>query len=238
MASPNDSQSSSTGNVNWDSSSILTTNLIQYLLSHPANRHLLFHDHAAAAHVPIPGDKASGKNKREVQAVIAKHLFQTDPVYGTAYASLSTLKRLYRAQRTRLSSTGQGVAPGAAHPNLLADICAKYPFYNDLDSMWRGIPSFDPDLLSSESNINHAESLLDAVKNRSNKDADGNEDNDLDAADDCPAEEEAFPGNDIEEEPLVNDEAMKDIGDEIAALNEADGGANAFNDIGGGQLPL
>ncbi|KAF8833548.1 hypothetical protein BDN67DRAFT_985957, partial [Paxillus ammoniavirescens] len=43
---------------------------------------ILFHDRATPAHVPVPGEKASGKNKREVQAVIAKHLFQKDPVYG------------------------------------------------------------------------------------------------------------------------------------------------------------
>ncbi|KIK93840.1 hypothetical protein PAXRUDRAFT_33838 [Paxillus rubicundulus Ve08.2h10] len=196
MVSPSNSQSSSTGSANWDSSPILTTNLIQYLLSHPA-----------FSPSSIPCDKIQ-------------------------------LKRLYHTQCIRLSSTGQGIAPGAVHLNYYltlfpVDICAKYPFYNDLDS--RGIPSFDPDLLSSEPNINHAESLLNAVKNRSNKGVDGNEDDDLDDADDHPAEGEAFPGNDIEEEPLVNDEGMEDINDEIAALHEADGGANVFNhmDLGG-----
>jgi len=32
-----DSQLTTTGNVNWDNSPILTTNLIQWLLSHPAD---------------------------------------------------------------------------------------------------------------------------------------------------------------------------------------------------------
>ena len=80
-----DSQSTTTGNVNWDNSPILTTNLIQWLLSHPADRHILFHDCASSTHVPVPGDRPSGRNKKEVQAVIAKHLFEKDPTYSSAY---------------------------------------------------------------------------------------------------------------------------------------------------------
>jgi hypothetical protein len=81
-----DSQSTSAGNVNWDNNLTLTTKLIQWLLSHTADQHILFHDHATSTHIPIPGDKASGKNKKEVQAVIARYLFENDPSYGSAYA--------------------------------------------------------------------------------------------------------------------------------------------------------
>jgi len=81
-----DSQSSSTGNVNWDNNPTLTTSLIQWLLAHPADRHILFHDRTST-HTPVSGDRASRKNKKEVQAVIARHLFEKDPNYGSAYTS-------------------------------------------------------------------------------------------------------------------------------------------------------
>ena len=85
-----DSQPSSAGNVNWDNNPTLTTSLIQWLLAHPADRHILFHDHAST-HTPVSGDRASGKNKKEVQAVITRHLFEKDPNYGSAVSQSEDL---------------------------------------------------------------------------------------------------------------------------------------------------
>ncbi|KIJ58649.1 hypothetical protein HYDPIDRAFT_33975 [Hydnomerulius pinastri MD-312] len=127
-------------------------------------------------------DKPSGRNKKDVVAVIAEHIFEDDPVYSTLYASdpgklatsvtnrLTMLKNKYREQRARFSKTGSGVTPDGPAPNLLADVLRVFPYYSDLDSIWRGIPSFDSPLLSSQPNVKHAEYFLSLVQKRSTKD--------------------------------------------------------------------
>jgi len=81
-----DSPLPSAGNVNWESNPALTNKLIQWLLTHPADRHVLFHDHATSTYIPGPGSKLSGRNKKEVLAVVAGHLFEKDSTYGSVYA--------------------------------------------------------------------------------------------------------------------------------------------------------
>ena len=80
-----DSPSPSAGNVNWESNPALTNELIQWLLIHPADRHILFHDRATSTSITGPGSKPSGRNKKEVLAVVAGHLFEKDPTYGSVY---------------------------------------------------------------------------------------------------------------------------------------------------------
>ncbi|KIJ61942.1 hypothetical protein HYDPIDRAFT_169341 [Hydnomerulius pinastri MD-312] len=82
----------------------------------------------------------------------------------------SVLKNKYREQRARFSKMGSGVTPDGPAPNLLADVLRVFPYYSDLDSIWRGIPSFDSPLLSSQPNVKHAESFLSLVQKRSTKD--------------------------------------------------------------------
>jgi len=104
----------------------------------------------------------------------------------------------------------------------------KYPFYDNLDSMWWGIPSFDPELMTSDPTINYGDSLLDVVKNRSKGDLDGPEDNaDLDHD---PTEEDAFLGDDVGGGELDDDEVMKEIDDQIPA-HEGDGGMDKEIDM-------
>jgi len=99
--------------------------------------------------------------------------------------------------------------------------------------MWRGIPSFDPELMTSDPNISYGDSLLDAVKNRSKGDLDGPEDNaDLDHD---LTEEDAFLGDDGGGGgaflgdgvggggELDDDEVMKEIDDQIPAHEGDDG---------------
>ena len=81
-----DSPSPSSGNVNWENNPTLTTNLIQWLVDCPADRHILFHDRATSTYIPSSGDKPSSRNKKEVLAVVAAYLFEKDPAYGSAYA--------------------------------------------------------------------------------------------------------------------------------------------------------
>jgi len=81
-----DSPLPSAGNVNWESNLALTNKLIQWLLTHPADQHILFHDRATSTYIPGPGSKPSGRNKKEVLVVVAGHLFEKDSSYGSAYA--------------------------------------------------------------------------------------------------------------------------------------------------------
>ena len=41
-----------------------------------------------------------------------------------------------------------------------------FPYYEDLDSIWNGIPSFDSELISPKSGTNHSQSLLRVIKGR------------------------------------------------------------------------
>lgn len=81
---PSSSKKTSSVNVIWDERR--TDLLVQWILSHPADRHILFHDRTSST-VPklSPDDKPSGKNKKEVSTVIARHIFAKDPDYSALY---------------------------------------------------------------------------------------------------------------------------------------------------------
>lgn len=42
----------------------------------------------------------------------------------------------------------------------------EFPYYQDLDAIWSGIPSFDCELISSDPNINSVGSLVEVVKSK------------------------------------------------------------------------
>jgi len=77
-----DSQPSSAGNVNWDNNLTLTTSLIQWLLAHPADRHILFHDHASPTPqylvIGLPG-KTKKKSKPSSQDTCLRRIPIMDP---------------------------------------------------------------------------------------------------------------------------------------------------------------
>ena len=58
-------------NVAWKGKH--TDFLVDWILTHVADHHTLFHDHLSTATPPMlsPKDKQSGKNKKEISAVIA-----------------------------------------------------------------------------------------------------------------------------------------------------------------------
>ncbi|KAL4072386.1 hypothetical protein V8B97DRAFT_2006761 [Scleroderma yunnanense] len=135
-------------------------------------------------HIPVPthspDDRPSGKNKKEVTAAIAKHIFEHNPIYGTLYASdpskfttsvtnqLAILKNKYCEQHAQFSSTGSDVAPDA-------NVLHIFLYYSELDLIWHGIPSVDSELILSHPNTKHTENFLDLVKTRSTQ-GDGTED--------------------------------------------------------------
>jgi hypothetical protein len=60
-------------------------------MSRVADRHVLFHDRSSSTSIKLaPGDKPSGKNKKDVSAVIAKHIFEEDPDHSSSYAAEPT----------------------------------------------------------------------------------------------------------------------------------------------------
>jgi len=75
--------------VQWDTDPAHTDKLVTWILNHPADHNILFHDHLSNTPPPTlsPENKPSRKNKKDVTAVIAKYIFQDDQVYSTLYAS-------------------------------------------------------------------------------------------------------------------------------------------------------
>ncbi|KAG6379037.1 hypothetical protein JVT61DRAFT_11465 [Boletus reticuloceps] len=61
----------------------------------------------------------------------------------------------------------------------LEDVLRVFPYYQDLNAIWRGILSFDSELVSSKPGVNHAESLLRMVKPGAKAPADEHEDNEM-----------------------------------------------------------
>ncbi|KAI5987280.1 hypothetical protein EDD15DRAFT_2372436 [Pisolithus albus] len=159
--------------VQWDATH--TKQLITWLLTHAADCHILFHDKNTreSSHAPpaAPGDKPSGHNK--VCLAIASHIFANDPVYSGQWAinsnrfqvsvmnCLVSLKGKYHEHAKSLSQTGAGVAPRT--DNLCEMIINSFPHFKDLDSIWRGNPSFNARPFTSDQQMNCAEDMLSLV---------------------------------------------------------------------------
>ncbi|KAI6022318.1 hypothetical protein BKA83DRAFT_4126036 [Pisolithus microcarpus] len=161
--------------VQWDAT--CTNQLVTWLLTHAADRHILFHNkntgESSCAPPAALGDKPSGRNKKEVHLTIASHIFANDPVYGGQWAAnlerfqvsvmnrLVSLKDKYHEHAKRLNQMGAGIAPGT--DNLHETIINSFSHFKDLDLIWRGNPSFDARLFTSNQQTNHAEDMLSLV---------------------------------------------------------------------------
>lgn len=72
--------------VAWDGQR--TDMLVEWITTHVADRHILCHDARGASSTSksqptaVPGDRRSGKNKKDITCVIAKHIFKDDPEYS------------------------------------------------------------------------------------------------------------------------------------------------------------
>lgn len=61
------------------------------------------------------------------------------------------------------------VSPGPVHGRLtaLTKVLGKtiddFPYYEELNEIWSGIPGFDSELISSAPNVNHSQDMLDLV---------------------------------------------------------------------------
>ncbi|KAG1810284.1 uncharacterized protein HD556DRAFT_1435996 [Suillus plorans] len=122
---------------------------VTYLSTHPANHQILFYK--GKKFHPSDDSLPSGSDKGKIHAVIAKHIFKKDEMYQLMYAEdqtkftqavgncLTYLKGKYKTHCARFKQTGTGVnpeEPGAA-VNLLVQVLSDFPWYEDLDDIWR-----------------------------------------------------------------------------------------------------
>ena len=71
-------------NITWDGRYIDL--LVEWITSCAADHHVLLHDHSSSMMTKLPpGDKPSGKNKKDVFSAIAKHIFKDNPEYFNMY---------------------------------------------------------------------------------------------------------------------------------------------------------
>ncbi|KIN96524.1 hypothetical protein M404DRAFT_105014, partial [Pisolithus tinctorius Marx 270] len=148
----------------WERYPHLTSTLLSWLLQHPADRAVLFSSakQRSAQEGSASLGKPHGRTKKEIHAVVAKVLFANDPEYCSGYEMQpEKLKKRYREQLDRFKSTGGGIIPGdARYPNLLVDAIAHFPWFEECDQMWRGIPSIDTQPQNSTPGLDRAGNFL------------------------------------------------------------------------------
>ncbi|KAI6167903.1 hypothetical protein EDD17DRAFT_1750456 [Pisolithus thermaeus] len=77
---------------------------------------------------------------------------------------LVSLKDKYCEHVKSLNQMGVGVAPGASNLCVLAEmIISVFPHFEDLNSIWRGNPSFDAQPFTSNQQMNCSEDMLSLV---------------------------------------------------------------------------
>ncbi|KIN94667.1 hypothetical protein M404DRAFT_34841 [Pisolithus tinctorius Marx 270] len=216
-------------NINWDIPR--TDILVNWLLTHPANRRILFSDKITTVSPPSPDEGPVGHNKKEVQAIIAEVIFKNDPYYK------DMLKGSYCKCRACFKQSGEGIMPGhASYANLHQAVLDTLPWYDDLHSIWQGNPSFDSDLINSEPDKNHAEDFLAIVQNKSSG---TQKTSDLGVGSPTALADEGTPSNTGTEEMRGDqdledgevDERMSHVGDLV--MNEGDEFADSIFDLEG-----
>ena len=61
----------------------------------------------------------------------------------------------------------------------LDDVLHIFPYYQDLDTIWHGIPLFNSELISSKPGVNHVENLLRIVKSGAKAPVDEHENDEM-----------------------------------------------------------
>ncbi|KAG2101029.1 uncharacterized protein F5147DRAFT_655375 [Suillus discolor] len=122
------------------------------------------------------GEKASGKDKGDIYAIITKLIFAKHTKYGPAYHHnpkkfcnsvanhIVGLKTKYKKLKARFSATGAGVLPGSGHANLFAEICSEWKWFADLDRIWHSNPAFAVTSHLSRPGIDHAGQMYSLVQ--------------------------------------------------------------------------
>ncbi|KAG2037725.1 hypothetical protein BDR03DRAFT_1049496 [Suillus americanus] len=161
--------------VQWGKEDALTDILVDHLTSNSADCWILFYSDGKK--MPMTdGAKASGKDKSDIYAVIAKLIFANHTKYGPAYHQnpkkfcdsvanhIVGLKTKYKKLKARFSATGAGVLPGSGHANLFAEICSEWKWFADLDGIWHSNPAFAVTSHSSRPGVDHAGQMYSLVQ--------------------------------------------------------------------------
>ncbi|KAG1901150.1 uncharacterized protein F5891DRAFT_1187851 [Suillus fuscotomentosus] len=170
--------------IRWDTTDFDgTTILVSWLATHPADCRVLFSDNKKNCSTVIGTDRPLGKSKANIYLVIARHVFENDPTYGTWYAvegnqpkfkqaianHLAYLRGKYKAATNRFWMTGAGINPldplsqvnlqGKFYFKLFklsdqartitAQVSSEFPWFEDLDALWKDNPAFAPKTFSS-----------------------------------------------------------------------------------------
>ncbi|KAG2131039.1 hypothetical protein DEU56DRAFT_914570 [Suillus clintonianus] len=161
--------------VSWQIVPLRTNRLINFLVEHPADCAILFPaeskrstDHGADLGC------ASGKDKGDIQGVIAQFVFHDDTVYAHWYATnpvkfrdsvanhIVYLRTKFRDICDEFEATGAGIVPidSETSQNLHCKVKKEFPWYNDLYRIWGSNPSFSAKRSSSKPGIDHAGDLF------------------------------------------------------------------------------
>jgi hypothetical protein len=80
-----------------------TTSLVSWLAAHPADCRVLFSDNKKRCDMTISTDRPSGRIKADIHLVIARHIFEDNPVYGAQYAVAGNQPKFGHAVANRLT---------------------------------------------------------------------------------------------------------------------------------------
>jgi hypothetical protein len=62
-------------NIVWDQDHV--QELVSWIVTHPTDRNILYHDrNQSGSAPPSPNERPSGRQKKDIHAVIAKHIFE------------------------------------------------------------------------------------------------------------------------------------------------------------------
>ncbi|KIK86888.1 hypothetical protein PAXRUDRAFT_152523 [Paxillus rubicundulus Ve08.2h10] len=124
-----------------------TEKLISWLLSHTPERVVIFYDKKDCSRQECTGpqSKPSGSTKKLVQAAITKELFETDPTYGTIYASNQEKFALAIQSYSNQLMLVSALVTDPAHQNLMHEsyLSSVFPYFKDCDAMWCNNPSYN-----------------------------------------------------------------------------------------------
>ncbi|KIJ67139.1 hypothetical protein HYDPIDRAFT_26543 [Hydnomerulius pinastri MD-312] len=168
------------GGIHWEPDPTRTEKLLSWLLSHPADRIVLFYDKKDPSPSLSPAaadNKASGTRKKYVHAVIAEHVFKSDAVYGPTFTKqpdkftiavanrLATLKKHYRNALDKMKATGAGINPDdPRYKNLREKTLATCPYFDKCHAMWAGNPSYNTSPHNGAPGLSWTEDFLSIIK--------------------------------------------------------------------------
>ncbi|KAG2150137.1 hypothetical protein BD769DRAFT_1381778 [Suillus cothurnatus] len=149
-----------------------TDALIQFLETHPANCCMLFNESKRMCDPVVSEPDPSGSQKGQVWAAIAKTIFAEDEEYKVMYAEDN--RKFALAVSNRLT---QNIAlalhrPALASTHLMLpvqkifEVSIDFPWYDALNALWKGNPSFAPKTILSAPGVDHAGGMAALTKGK------------------------------------------------------------------------